>query len=218
VYVLFLLYSLENEGATCYMLSTVQCLSGLTGFCLDVREEKQFSPLLTCLDEILLAREAGDLKKMNEATVNLRLVIGCAFFQGCLDELSQQDAHEVLTLFLQYAKQEILSQRPGYPTCVDTSFRMGLEVTKICREKYGTLFEQYVFFKLDLMNLYYSPSCKMAGTLRKEVFFHYLYVVDRRPKPSVAKMLLKTPEAGLPCSTCKDEGREETRMIVDLPR
>jgi uncharacterized UBP type Zn finger protein len=128
-------YSLKNEQATCYLLSTVQCLSGLRQFHADLRREKEFSPLLSSLDEVLLAREYGHIGQASEAAVNLRLVVGCAFMEGCLDETLQQDAHEMLTLFLQNAKQEVLSQRPGSPTCVDLSFKMELEVTKFCPEK-----------------------------------------------------------------------------------
>jgi hypothetical protein len=112
-------------------------MSGIRQFC-DEAKQELFSPLLQSFNEIIRAREAGDEKKMWEATTALRMLAGSTFMAEYLDVEVQQDASELVTFFLQYVKEEIVTARAEYEipdTCVDRVFKMTLEVTKHCPAK-----------------------------------------------------------------------------------
>lgn len=136
---LHLCFSLSNEHSTCYVLSVVQCLSGVRQFIEDAKEEP-FSPLLHSYNNIIRAREAGNQEGMISATIELRLLAGETFMAEYLDPKAQQDAYELLTFLLQYMKEQIVQARvefdiPESDTCIDNNFKMIFEVTKSCPSK-----------------------------------------------------------------------------------
>lgn len=115
-------------------------MSGLKQFCRDLHKDCEFSPLLQSFAEIIIAREGGNQNLMCTATIDLRLLAGRTFKEEYLDKRNQQDSQELITLFLQYANQQILEGRfvneiSGSQTCVDKNFQMVIEVTKNCPEK-----------------------------------------------------------------------------------
>jgi ubiquitin C-terminal hydrolase len=124
--VFLFLFSLKNEGSTCYVASILQCLTGAEEFCAAAKGEV-LSDLLNTFTQVVMCREQGLADEMSSASSNFQLMAGCTMRPEFLDETLQQDAQEAMILFLQRVNADLPS-----PSIVQNIFSMVLRTTESC--------------------------------------------------------------------------------------
>jgi ubiquitin C-terminal hydrolase len=104
-------------------------LTGVKEFCADVKDESR-SAMLSSFRDILHSRDQGHEEGMRQATKSFRLMAGCLLRNDFLDEERQQDAQELVVLFLERVHQELPPSQSV--SLIDKHFSTTVQVKEDC--------------------------------------------------------------------------------------
>jgi ubiquitin C-terminal hydrolase len=133
------LYSIENEGLSCYVNGTLQLLLSCTGFCEKVLDTVESS---TCdgLAHVIRAVQEKSQPKLNAAARSIRVRVGRLANQPeYVNKELQNDALELMGHLLSGIHNEIIdtdveSGYLRYQSIVETEFEMQIIQKKSCSQ------------------------------------------------------------------------------------
>jgi hypothetical protein len=203
-------FRLTNEAQTCYLSSMIQCFSGLKDFCGNAKTEAR-SPLLLTFRAIVEARDEGHAERMAEARTDFRLMAGSLLRAEFLDERLQQDAQELIVLFLQRVHLDSTGPKPSI---VNDNFATLVRIKQECRYGYCDQIFKFTINKCS------TRSCSFASSSDEPpAWYQYLYVRQEYPVLSVKAMLAESMQHEIrACGVCGEETRRVQKTIVKAPR
>ncbi|XP_059484301.1 ubiquitin carboxyl-terminal hydrolase 37-like [Neocloeon triangulifer] len=133
------LIGFRNQGATCYMNSVLQVLTGLEQFYADVLEElPMMSSQLCPLQSLFRARDAGNVDLVYLCLKELHSRFAYEVNKSFQNNFEQQDLDEFMTFYLEKIDSQILQKRKELeyanpsPTLVEKNFTLKEVERRVC--------------------------------------------------------------------------------------